>query len=62
MGVNLGALVYVTNQVSPPQFSVRAYNRMAAPEGAMAAPPTTLAIEPRKVVSSASVYAVFAID
>jgi uncharacterized protein YggE len=62
MGVHLGALVYVTNQVGTPQFSVRAYNRMAAPEGSMAAPPVTLAIEPRKVSSSASVYAVFAIE
>ena len=61
MGVHLGALVYVTNQLSTPQYAA-AYANNGAPGGSMAAPPMTLAIEPRKVVSSASVYAVFAIE
>ncbi|MGA3264134.1 MAG: hypothetical protein ABSC47_08835 [Terracidiphilus sp.] len=34
----------------------------AAPGGAYAAPPVTLAIEPRKVSRDASVYAVYAIE
>lgn len=61
MGVKLGALVYVTNQVSAPVFPVRPFVRMAeaAPQAA-AAPP--LAIEPNLVTQSASVYAVFAIE
>ncbi len=62
MGVHLGALVYVTNQVSMPQYSMMSYADKSAPEGALAAPPITLAIEPRKVSSSASVYAVYAIE
>ncbi|HUV70492.1 MAG TPA: SIMPL domain-containing protein [Terracidiphilus sp.] len=61
MGVKLGALVYVSNQVAGPVFAMRAYAERAVPmAGAAAAPP--LAIEPRKVTSSASVYAVFAIE
>ena len=62
MGVKLGALVYVSNQVSAPMYPVRAYANNAAPMAAMAAPQQPLAIEPRKVVSSANVYAVFAIE
>lgn len=61
MGVHLGALVYVTNQVSTPQYSM-AYVNNAAPRGEFAAPPMTLAIEPRKVSREATVYAVFAIE
>jgi hypothetical protein len=38
------------------------YVNNAAPEGAFAAPPMTLAIEPRKVIREATVYAVFAIE
>ena len=60
MGVHLGALVYVTNQISAPQAMEYANN--AAPGAAFAAPPMTLAIEPRKVSREASVYAVFAIE
>ncbi|MDR3750544.1 MAG: SIMPL domain-containing protein [Terracidiphilus sp.] len=60
MGVHLGALVYVTNQAAAPQFSVRAFNKFAAPAAGMAE--QALAIEPRKVSSSATVYAVFAIE
>jgi uncharacterized protein YggE len=61
MGVHLGALVYVTNQISEQRF-VAAYANNGAPGGAFAAPPMTLAIEPRKVSREAAVYAVFAIE
>jgi len=61
MGVHLGALVYVTNQISTPQYAA-AYANNGVPGGSFAAPPMTLAIEPRKVISSATVYAVFAIE
>jgi hypothetical protein len=63
MGVKLGPLVYVSNQVSAPVYPMRALANNAAPMARMAGsvePP--LAIEPRKVVSTASVYAVFAIE
>jgi len=60
MGVHLGALVYVSNQVSSPVYPMPRVYKAAASLAAMAAPP--LAIEPRKVSSSASVYAVFAIE
>lgn len=59
MGVTLGKLIYVSNQISSPMFPVRPLARFAAPEE-KAGPP--LAIEPRKVVRSANVYAVFAIE
>lgn len=61
MGVHLGTLIYVTNQISTPQYS-RAYANNEAPTGAYAAPPMTLSIEPRKVSREATVYAVFAIE
>jgi hypothetical protein len=61
MGVHLGALIYVTNQISEQRF-VAAYANNGAPGGAFAAPPMTLAIEPRKVSREAAVYAVFAIE
>ncbi len=60
MGVHLGALIYVTNQVSAAEFYPRSYAMQAAPDAALATPP--LAIEPHKVSSTATVYAVFAID
>jgi hypothetical protein len=41
---------------------VAAYANNGAPGGAFAAPPMTLAIEPRKVSREAAVYAVFAIE
>jgi len=62
MGVKLGALVYVTNQMSisrPIAYSMRSM-AMAPQAGALAPPP--LAIEPRKVSSNANVYAVYAIE
>jgi uncharacterized protein YggE len=63
MGVHLGTLVYVTNQVSTPVFEMRAYANNAPMAGmADAAPPQALSIEPRKVSASASIYAVYAIE
>lgn len=62
MGVHLGALVYVTNQISAPQFSERAYAMSAAPEAQGMSAPPPLAIEPRKVTSEATVYAVYSIE
>jgi uncharacterized protein YggE len=61
MGAHLGSLVYVTNQIST-QTYLAAYANNGAPTGAFAAPPMTLAIEPRKVIREATVYAVFAIE
>lgn len=62
MGVKLGALVYVSNQVAPPVYPMmRAFANNAAPMAGLAGP-SPLAIEPRKVVSTATVYAVFAIE
>ena len=60
-GAHLGALLYLTNQVTVPNSVSSNFN----PGGAMArvapsAPP--LAIEPRKVSRAATVYAVFAIE
>jgi hypothetical protein len=62
MGVHLGALVYVTNQISTPQFQMSAYDNNAAPTAGLRAAPQPLSIEPRKVSSTATVYAVFAIE
>jgi uncharacterized protein YggE len=59
MGVKLGAVVYVSNQVSSPVIPVRAFAMKAE---ANAAQPQPLAIEPHKVERSATVYAVFAIE
>jgi uncharacterized protein YggE len=59
MGVRLGALIYVTNQVSTPQFSM-AYDNNALAEKSRA--PQALSIEPRKVSRVARVYAVFGIE
>ena len=60
MGVRLGTLIYVSNQVSSstPRPVMYEMNRLS---GGAAAPPP-LAIEPRKVVREATVYAVFAIE
>lgn len=60
MGVSLGKLIYASNEISA-VIPVRPFVRMAAAQAPTAeAPP--LAIEPRKVVRSANVYAVFAIE
>jgi len=61
MGVKLGALVYVSNQVSAPVYPIRAF-AMASQMASAPPAPTPLAIEPRKVTSTANVYAVFAIE
>jgi hypothetical protein len=61
MGVHLGAILYVTNQMSAPVYP-RVYATNMAQMSAGAAAPPPLAIEPRKVSSSANVYAVFAIE
>ena len=63
IGVHLGPVVYVTNQVSESSSSVFTYANNAAYEKKdklVAAP--ELAIEPRKVSRTATVYAVFAIE
>jgi uncharacterized protein YggE len=59
MGVKLGALVYVSNQVSSPVMPMRMLSMQAGVAGNA---PQPLAIEPHKVSSSANVYAVFAIE
>ncbi|HEX4758047.1 MAG TPA: SIMPL domain-containing protein [Terracidiphilus sp.] len=60
MGVKLGALIFVSNQVSSPITPIRAYAMKA--QTLAGAPPPPLAIEPHKVERTASVYAVFAIE
>ncbi len=60
IGVRLGTLIYVSNQVSSPTPRPVMYE-MDRLNGGAAAPPT-LAIEPRKVSRQATVYAVFAIE
>ena len=66
MGVHLGALVYVTNQISAQQEAYQrafANNAVIEARGGGGAPsPQPLAIEPRKVSRIATVYAVFAIE
>jgi hypothetical protein len=59
MGVHLGALLYVSNQLTSPMLPIRAGLRAFAKE-ANAAPP--LSIEPQKVTRSAAVYAVFSLE
>lgn len=60
MGVRLGALIYVSNQLSAPAFPRPMVRALAMAPNAAAAPP--LAVEPHKVSRAASVYAVFAIE
>jgi len=59
MGVRLGALVYVSNQMSAPSFP-RPMPMMAMKSAQADAQP--LAIEPHQVSREATVYAVFAIE
>jgi uncharacterized protein YggE len=61
MGVRLGNLVYVSNQVSPPSFPHPLARSFAMPKAPDAQQPP-LAIEPHKVTSEASVYAVYSIE
>jgi len=60
MGVRLGTLIYVSNQVSAPTVRPVMYEMNDLASRAAAPPP--LAIEPRKVTREATVYAVFAIE
>ncbi len=60
MGVRLGSLIYVSNQVSSPQYPRPMPMMAMAQRTAETAPP--LAIEPHQVSREASVYAVFAIE
>jgi len=60
MGVRLGTLIYVSNQLSTPSFPRPMMQAMSMARSAEAAPP--LAIEPQKVGRDATVYAVFAIE
>jgi uncharacterized protein YggE len=65
MGVHLGALIYVTNQVSTPQGFLLSNANNAEVEalaGGGGAPLERLSIEPRKVSRVATAYAVFAIE
>ena len=59
MGVRLGNLIYVSNQLSGQVFP---RPMMASFARTAEAPPPPLAIEPQKVTRDASVYAVFAIE
>jgi len=61
MGVHLGALLYVTNQTSA-RGSVNGYLEANFAGGGGGATQKALAIEPRKVSRTATVYAVFAIE
>jgi len=60
MGVRLGTLIYVSNQLSSPSFPRPMARSMAMAQTAEATPP--LAIEPQKVIREAAVYAVFEIE
>lgn len=60
MGVRLGVLIYVSNQLSTPSFPRPMIRAFAMAGNAEAAPP--LAIEPQKVTRETSVYAVYAIE
>jgi hypothetical protein len=63
MGVHLGALVYVTNQVSAAVRSPGVYaNNAVGYSRAETLERSPLAIEPRKVSREATVYAVFGIE
>jgi uncharacterized protein YggE len=59
MGVRLGALIYVSNQLSAPVYPRPMPMAMRAAPGTPAPP---LAIEPQKVTRAANVYAVYAIE
>jgi uncharacterized protein YggE len=59
MGVRLGSLIYVSNQLSAPYIRPMPMAMAAKATGAPAQP---LAIEPQKVTRTANVYAVYAIE
>jgi uncharacterized protein YggE len=60
LNVRLGALIYASNETQgePPRPLARAMSAMAAP----GPPPPQLAINPRRIEKTATVYAVFAIE
>jgi uncharacterized protein YggE len=60
MGVRLGALIYVSNQLSAPVYPRPMMRSLAVAGQPESAPP--IAIEPNKVSREATVYAVFAIE
>jgi uncharacterized protein YggE len=62
MGAKLGLLIFVSNQVSTPEYSSFGYanNSLSVERDKAIAP--QLAIEPRKVSRTATVYAVYAIE
>jgi uncharacterized protein YggE len=62
LNVKLGALVFASNetQAEPPRPLMKTMEAMGA--GPMAAPAPPLAINPRQIEKSATVYAVFAIE
>jgi uncharacterized protein YggE len=57
MGVRLGSLVYVSNQLASPYLGP-----MSMAMGRSEAPAHPLAVEPQKVKRTANVYAVYAIE
>lgn len=59
MGVRLGALIYVSNEVSRPVTPIFGAQRFSM---AANAAPEPLAVEPQKVTRSASIYAVYTIE
>ena len=59
MGVRLGSLIYVSNQLTAPQYP---RPMMAMAMRSAEAAPQPLAVEPHQVSREASVYAVFAIE
>jgi hypothetical protein len=61
MGVKLGPLVYVTNQMSG-EVRPMPFARAMKMSAGVAAPPPPLAIEPNKVERTAQVFAVYAIE
>jgi uncharacterized protein YggE len=63
MGVHLGALVYVTNQMASPEgYSTALANNSGGGGVGYITVPKALSIEPRKVSRTATVYAVFAME
>src|ERR1700688_2519001 len=60
MGVHLGALIYVNNQMTASRFPGRPVAGFALSESRKALQP--LSIEPQKVNRSATVYAVYSIE
>lgn len=60
LGIKLGELIYASNQA--PEIGPRPFMMRESLQAAKAAEPAPLAINPRKVTRSATVYAVFSIE